>query len=96
MVAEISSQAKLLVGSEVVAMAAHQGKQSAIFGPSGIEIAPAGEEMMVDDADHMETVGDDAGVGEVQGDQRCNSWRPNPCAPRALSLRLPGAENRLP
>ena len=66
---EVIGEAVLLVGREVVAMAAHEAEQAAVFGAGGIDLAPAGEEVVVDEADDVEAVGDDAGVGEVFADQ---------------------------
>ena len=50
-------------------MAPHQGKESAVPGADAVEVPPAGQEVVIDDADHMEAVGHDACVGKVQPDQ---------------------------
>ena len=51
-------------------MAAHQREQAAILGPDRIDLAPAGQEVMVDEADDMEAIGHDLRVGKVLADQR--------------------------
>ena len=50
-------------------MSPHQGKQSAIPGADTIQVPPTSQEVMIDQTDHMEAVGHDACVGEVQPDQ---------------------------
>ena len=60
----------MLLQGEIVAMAAHQGKQASIPGAGGIEVPPTRQEVVIDDSDHVEAVGHDARVGEVQPDQR--------------------------
>lgn len=62
---QVRSQAQLLFGLDVVAMAAHQRQQAAVPGTNGIDVAPAGQEVMVDEADDMEAIRHDAGIREV-------------------------------
>ena len=62
---QICQQARLLLGFEVMAVAAHQGHPAAVLGAYGIDLAPARQEVMVDEADDMEAVGDDESIGEV-------------------------------
>lgn len=54
---------------EIVTMSPHQGKQSAILGADSIDVPPTSQEVMIDQTDDMETVGQDRCVGEVQPDQ---------------------------
>jgi len=68
MLSQISGQAKLLIRSEIVPMTPHQREQAAILRTHPIEVSPAGQEVMIDDADHVEAVSYDACVGEVQPD----------------------------
>ena len=56
---QVGQQPDLLLGFEVVAVAAHQRDQAAVLGPGRIDLSPAGQEVVVDEADHMEAVGDD-------------------------------------
>jgi hypothetical protein len=53
---------------EIVTMAAHQREQAAMFGSSGVDVPPAGQEVVIDEADDMEAIGDDPGLGEVLAD----------------------------
>ena len=46
-------------------MAPHQRKQATIAGTHAIDVPPAGQEVMIDDADDMEAIRYDARVGEV-------------------------------
>src|SRR3954468_15309237 len=59
---QISGEFLQLSRSEVVAMTAEQRDQAAISGAGGIELPPAGEEVMINQTDDVETIGDDAGV----------------------------------
>src|ERR1700760_1905917 len=51
-------------------MAADERDQTATLAPYRIEFFPASEEVMIDDADHVETVRHDLGLGKVFADQR--------------------------
>jgi len=53
---QIGGEPELLIGAQIVAVAAHQRQQPAVL-TGGIDLAPAVQEVMVDDADHMEAVG---------------------------------------
>jgi len=44
---------------------AHQRQQPTVLAGDGIDLAPAVQEVMIDDADDMEAVGDGAGVLQV-------------------------------
>jgi hypothetical protein len=67
---QVGQQAEFLVGFEVVAMTPHQGHQAAVFRPNRIDLSPAGQEVVVDEADHMEAVRHDDRLGEVLADDR--------------------------
>jgi hypothetical protein len=59
-----------LLRLQAVAVAAHEREQSAVARACGIEFAPAGQERVVDDANHGEAVGHDARVGEALAHER--------------------------
>ena len=65
---QVGQQSQFLLGFEIVAMPAHQRHQSAVLGADRIDLPPAGQEVVVDQADHMEPVGHDQRVGEVFSD----------------------------
>ena len=48
--AEILLQAHQLIRAQIVPMAAHEREQAAVFGAYRIEIAPASEKVLVDQA----------------------------------------------
>ena len=48
-----------------MAVAAHQRQLPAVFSAGGIDLAPTGQEMVVDEPDDIETVGHDARVGKM-------------------------------
>jgi len=51
-------------------MAALQRDQAAVFGSDRIDLAPTGQEVVVDQADHMEPVGDNERLGKLFFDDR--------------------------
>jgi hypothetical protein len=69
MLGKISGQARPLCWVEIVAVAAHQAEQPAVLAGNGIDLAPAGQELLIDEAKDVKTVGDNAGLGEVPADQ---------------------------
>ena len=50
---------------EIVAMAAHQREQAAVLTGHRVEVSPAGEELLIDETDNMEAIGDNLGLREV-------------------------------
>jgi len=66
---EIGHEPQLLFRFEVMAMAAHERQQSPVLRAHRIDLSPAGQEVVVDETDHMEAVGHDYGLGEVFPDQ---------------------------
>lgn len=58
--------AKLLIGSEIVAMAAYLRKAATIPAVDTIGISPKSQEVVIDDSDQREAVGHDARIGEVK------------------------------
>ena len=70
MCGEIGSEPDLLLGLEIVAVAADQRGQGAILAADRVEFLPAGQEVVMDDADDMEAISHNAGIGEVLADQR--------------------------
>ena len=50
---------------EVVCVTAHEGEEPPIFSAQGIELLPDLEEVVVDEPDDMEPVGDDFSIWEV-------------------------------
>jgi len=50
-------------------MAPHRGRESAVLGSDAIDIAPARQEVVVNETNDVEAVGHDARVGEVQAYQ---------------------------
>jgi hypothetical protein len=62
---QIGHEADLLLGFEVMAMPAHQGKEAAVLGPQRIDLPPAGQEVVIHQADHVETISHDDGIREV-------------------------------
>ncbi len=67
MLGQVGGQTQLLIGSQTVTP--HQGKQSTVLGSDAIDSAPTSQEVMVNDTDHMETVGHAARMGEVEPHQ---------------------------
>ncbi|GIU77640.1 MAG: hypothetical protein KatS3mg005_0878 [Bryobacteraceae bacterium] len=67
MLGQLLVEALLLGRAEAVA--AHEAQQAAVAAGGGTELAPAGEEVMVDEADDVEAAGHDAGVGEALAHQ---------------------------
>ena len=65
MMAEIGGQAGSLIGVKVVTMPAHQRD----------ELAPAAEKVMIHQTNDVESIGDNAGVGEVLAHQRAIAGR---------------------
>ena len=65
---QIREQPYLLLGFEVMTMAPHQRHQSTVLRTGRVDLAPASQEVVVDETDHMEAVGDDESVGEVELD----------------------------
>src|ERR1700731_1706982 len=57
MFSQVGGELELLLGSQIVAMPAHQRQQPAVLAGDGIDLAPAVQEVMVDDADDVEAVG---------------------------------------
>lgn len=62
---EVSAEFDLLLRLEVVAVPAHEGEQTAVLAGHRIDLSPAGKKAMVDEANDVKAVGDNAGVGEV-------------------------------
>ncbi len=56
-------------------MAPHQREQAAILAADRVDLAPAGEEVVVDDADDVEAIGDDGRIGKLPLDQRAVGGR---------------------
>lgn len=67
---QIGAQPFQLLGPEIVPMAAHQGEQSAVLRSDGVQIAPAVQEVMIHQPNHMEPVGHDQRIGEMFVHQR--------------------------
>jgi hypothetical protein len=65
MFGQIGCQADFLLGFEIVAVAAHEAEQAAVLAGDRIDLPPGGQKMLIDEADDVEAVGDDTGVGEV-------------------------------
>jgi len=65
MLRQIASQPKLLIGSQTVTTAPHQGNEAAVLGADAIQVTPASQEMMVHDADHVEAVSYDTHMRKV-------------------------------
>src|ERR1700739_1406320 len=53
-----------------MAVAAHQREQAAVARARRIDLPPAGQEMMIDKPDDMETIGHDLGLGKMLAHQR--------------------------
>jgi hypothetical protein len=64
MLSQVAGQSDLLLGAEVVAMPAHQRQQATILRSFGIQLSPAGQEVLIHQTDDMEAVGNDPGVRE--------------------------------
>ncbi len=62
---EINRQPLVLLRTQVMPMAPHQGNQAAMFGAHPIELLPTRQEVMVHRTDDMEPVRDNAGLREV-------------------------------
>ena len=62
---EITVETLLLVRLEIVPVTAHQGEQAPIPGSDRIQIAPAGEKVVIHQPNDMEAVGDNARLGKV-------------------------------
>jgi hypothetical protein len=52
-----------------VPVTAHQGEQTTILGSSRVEIAPAGQKLLVDQTNDVDAVGHNARVRKLFGDQ---------------------------
>ena len=65
---QVRQQACFLLEFEVMAVAAHQGHEAAVLGADGVDLAPARQEVVVDETDHVEAVGHDQSLGEVELD----------------------------
>ena len=61
---QVGQQFHLLIGLGVVAMTAHQLDQATMFGSHRVDLPPAGQEVVVDEPDDMETIGHDQGLGK--------------------------------
>ena len=72
---EIGAELNLLIGLEVVAVPAHQRDQAAVFTAHRVDLSPASQEVVVDEADDVKPVGDDEGVGQMLADDRPVSHR---------------------
>jgi len=68
MIGQLRRQAEFLIGFQVMAVAPHQRDQSAVFGAGRIDLSPAGQEVLVDEADHMKAIGHDHRLGEMRFD----------------------------
>jgi hypothetical protein len=55
----------LLSGLQVVTVSAHERHEAAVLAAGGIQIPPAGQKVVVDEADDMKAVCHNAGFGEV-------------------------------
>ncbi len=62
---QIGQQAKALIGFEVVPMPSHQREQTAVLAARRIDLSPAGQEVVVDEPDDVEAIGDNDRLGEV-------------------------------
>ena len=51
-------------------MAPHQREQAAVLGGHRIDLSPAGQEVMIDEPDHVKTVGHDDRLGKMLSDDR--------------------------
>ena len=58
-----------MIGLEVAPMAAHEVRLAAVLAADAIDLAPAGQEVVIDEAGDAEAVGDDAALGEVLASQ---------------------------
>ncbi len=66
---QVTFQVEVLFGTQVMAMAPHEGEQSAVTAGDRIEIAPTRQEVVVDQPDDVEAICHDAGIGEVLAHQ---------------------------
>lgn len=64
---QVGRQAGLLLGAELAAVAAHQAHQAAVLAAGRVQLPPASQEVVVDQADDVKPIGHDAGVEEVLG-----------------------------
>ncbi len=71
-------------------MAAHQRHQATVPGTDAVDLAPASQEVPVDQTNHMEAAGDDQGVGKLQ----ISAFQVRNQASRAASER-PNARSRM-
>src|SRR5689334_8521803 len=62
---EVALQLGFLVRIEVMAVPPHQREQAAMLGSEGIDFPPTSQELMVDEADDVETVGHNLGLGKM-------------------------------
>ena len=51
-------------------MAPHQREQAAVLGANRIDLSPAGQEVVIDEPDHVKTVGHDDRLGKMLSDDR--------------------------
>src|SRR5689334_8642692 len=67
---KVGLQLGALLGLEIVAMTPHERKQAAMLGAGGVNLPPAGQEMVVDQANDVEAIGHDLGLGKMFAHQR--------------------------
>lgn len=61
---KVFAQADPVLRSQAFFMAVHEGRETPVCTPLGIEPAPGAQEVVVDQADHVEAVRDDQGSGK--------------------------------
>jgi hypothetical protein len=62
---EVGAQPDSLFRLQVIAVAPHERQQTPALAGDRIDLSPAGEEVMIDETNDVEAVGDDARMGEV-------------------------------
>jgi hypothetical protein len=105
---QIVSKSDALLGAEIPGVATQQGQQPAVACRSGIELAPDGEELLMNQPDPVKAIRDNHGIGKVPADNRTISRRqvhanhPHPATPQpdggesAGSAALPSRLRSLP
>ena len=53
---QVTRQAQVLLAAETMPMAAHPRQQSTVTRAGPVQLAPASQEMLVDQRDHMEAI----------------------------------------
>lgn len=68
MLSQVLAEPLLLIRFEIVAVAAHEREQAAVFAGRRVHFPPKGQEVVVDEANDVEAVGHNLGLGEVLPD----------------------------